>query len=61
MPALLTFLALFGGIEVLGLKGLIIGPVVMALAVTILRLYAREAAARRNASPSSPLERSSLR
>ena len=51
IPAILTFLALFGGIEVLGLKGVIIGPVVMALAVTILRLYAREAAARRSASP----------
>ena len=51
MPALLTFLALFGGIEVLGLRGLIIGPVVMALAVAVLRLYAREAAAIRDAVP----------
>ena len=33
----------FGGVEVLGLRGLIIGPVVMALAVAVLRLYAREA------------------
>jgi predicted PurR-regulated permease PerM len=47
MPALLTFLALFGGLEVLGLRGLIVGPVVMALAVAILRLYGREAEARR--------------
>ena len=45
MPALLVFLALFGGVEVLGLRGLIIGPVVMALAVAVLRLYAREAEA----------------
>jgi predicted PurR-regulated permease PerM len=45
MPALLIFLALFGGVEVLGLRGLIIGPVVMALAVAVLRLYAREAEA----------------
>jgi predicted PurR-regulated permease PerM len=52
MPTLLTFLALFGGIEVLGLKGLIIGPVVMALAVAILRLYAREAKAGRRAAAS---------
>lgn len=43
MPALLVFLALFGGVEVLGLRGLVIGPVVMALAVAVLRLYAREA------------------
>ena len=32
---------------VLGLRGLIIGPVVMALAVAVLRLYAREAEAKR--------------
>jgi predicted PurR-regulated permease PerM len=43
MPAILTFLALFGGLEVLGLSGLIAGPVLMALAVAVLRLYAREA------------------
>ena len=49
MPALLVFLALFGGVEVLGLRGLIIGPVVMALAlaIAVLRLYAREAEATR--------------
>jgi predicted PurR-regulated permease PerM len=46
---LLTFLALFGGLEVLGLSGLIVGPVVMALAVAVLRLYAREEKARRSA------------
>lgn len=43
MPAILTFLSLFGGLEVLGLPGLIAGPVIMALAVAVLRLYAREA------------------
>ena len=42
MPAILTFLALFGGLGVLGLPGLIAGPVLMALAVAVLRLYARE-------------------
>jgi predicted PurR-regulated permease PerM len=42
MPALLVFLSLFGGIEVLGLSGLIVGPVIVALAVAVLRLYARE-------------------
>jgi predicted PurR-regulated permease PerM len=46
MPVILTFLALFGGLEVLGLAGLIAGPVIMALAVAVLRLYAREAGAR---------------
>ncbi|SRR6266851_813731 len=43
MPAILIFLALFGGLAVLGLPGLIAGPVIMALAVAVLRLYAREA------------------
>jgi predicted PurR-regulated permease PerM len=42
MPTLLVFVALFGGVEAVGLPGLIVGPVVMALAVAILRLYARE-------------------
>jgi predicted PurR-regulated permease PerM len=46
MPPILTFLALFGGLEVLGLPGLIAGPVLMALAVAVLRLYAREARGR---------------
>ena len=46
MPVILTFLALFGGLEVMGLMGLIAGPVIMALAVAVLRLYAREAGVR---------------
>jgi predicted PurR-regulated permease PerM len=51
MPPLLVFIALFGGLEVLGLSGLIVGPVVMSLAVGVLRLYAREEKARRAATP----------
>jgi predicted PurR-regulated permease PerM len=51
MPALLVFIALFGGLEVLGLSGLIVGPVVMSLAVAVLRLYAREEEARRSEPP----------
>lgn len=40
MPALLTFAALFGGVEAFhGLIGLIVGPLVMSLAVAVLRLY----------------------
>jgi predicted PurR-regulated permease PerM len=42
IPTLVTFIALFGGVEVFGLKGLVVGPVVMSLAVATLRLYARE-------------------
>src|SRR5262249_30749474 len=42
IPALLVFIALFGGVYVMGLAGLIVGPVLMQLAVAVLRLYARE-------------------
>ena len=56
-PALLTFVALFGGLEVLGLPGLILGPVIMALAVALLRIYEREATLRRAAEvPAAPAE-----
>jgi predicted PurR-regulated permease PerM len=48
VPALVTFAALFGGVEALGLQGLLVGPVVMALAIAVLRLYAAEARARRH-------------
>lgn len=46
MPTLLVFIALFGGLESIGLPGLIVGPVIVTLAVAILRLYARERAVR---------------
>lgn len=42
MPSLLTFAALFGGVEAFGLKGLIVGPVVLSLAFSVVRLYKRE-------------------
>ena len=48
IPALLLFIALFGGVTVMGLAGLIIGPVLIQLAVAVLRLYARERRAERN-------------
>ena len=51
LPALLTFTALFGGAEVFGLKGLILGPVLMAVAIAVLRLYADEARSRRRGTP----------
>jgi predicted PurR-regulated permease PerM len=47
IPALLVFIALFGGVYVMGLAGLIVGPVLMQLAVAVLRLYAREQRAQR--------------
>lgn len=48
VPSLVTFAALFGGVEVFGLKGLIVGPVLMSIAVAVLRLYASETRARRH-------------
>jgi predicted PurR-regulated permease PerM len=48
VPAIVTFAALFGGVAVFGLQGLLIGPVLMALAIAILRLYAAETRARRH-------------
>ena len=48
VPALVTFAALFGGVEVFGLAGLLVGPVLMALAIAVLRLYVAETTARRH-------------
>lgn len=48
VPALTTFAALFGGVEVFGLKGLIVGPVLMSLSIAVLRLYASETRQRRH-------------
>jgi predicted PurR-regulated permease PerM len=48
VPSLVTFAALFGGVEVFGLKGLILGPVMMSLAIALLRLYANETRLRRH-------------
>jgi predicted PurR-regulated permease PerM len=42
MPAVLVFIALFGGLEAFGVSGLIVGPVVMSLAIAVLRIYSRE-------------------
>jgi len=42
VPTLLTFIALFGGVKVFGLLGLIVGPVFAAVALAVLRTYDRE-------------------
>jgi predicted PurR-regulated permease PerM len=47
MPTLLTFAALFGGVEVFGLAGLIVGPLIMSVSYAILRIFAEDAAHRR--------------
>jgi|HubBroStandDraft_6_1064221.scaffolds.fasta_scaffold101825_2 predicted PurR-regulated permease PerM len=47
MPALLTFTALFGGVEVFGLAGLVVGPLIMSVSFAVLRIFAQEAGERR--------------
>ena len=42
VPTLLTFISLFGGVEVFGLLGLIIGPVIASVSLALLRTYDRE-------------------
>jgi predicted PurR-regulated permease PerM len=42
MPALLTFVSLFGGVETFGFIGLILGPLLMSIAIALLRIYAKE-------------------
>jgi predicted PurR-regulated permease PerM len=57
LPVVLTLVALFGGLEVFGLIGLIVGPVIMALALALLRTYEKErllVAASVPVIPSSP-------
>jgi predicted PurR-regulated permease PerM len=40
---LVTFISLFGGVELFGVIGLIFGPVIAAVALALLRTYDREA------------------
>jgi predicted PurR-regulated permease PerM len=47
MPTLLTFVALFGGVEAFGVIGLLLGPVLMALSLAVLRIYELESVHRR--------------
>jgi predicted PurR-regulated permease PerM len=42
VPTLLTFIALFGGVKVFGVLGLILGPVIASVALALLRTYDRE-------------------
>jgi predicted PurR-regulated permease PerM len=48
LPSLVTFASLLGGVQIFGLKGLILGPVSMSLAFAVLNLYATEARKRRS-------------
>jgi predicted PurR-regulated permease PerM len=40
-PVLLTFVGLLGGVAVFGLSGLIVGPIVVALCVAVLKIYGK--------------------
>jgi predicted PurR-regulated permease PerM len=51
VPTLLTFIALFGGVKVFGLLGLIVGPVVAAVALALLRTYDRELSSTTSGQP----------
>jgi predicted PurR-regulated permease PerM len=42
MPPLLTFTALFGGVAVFGLLGLLLGPLIMSVSFAVLRIFAQE-------------------
>jgi predicted PurR-regulated permease PerM len=46
VPSVLMFIALFGGVEVFGIIGLIVGPVLMTLCLAVLRTYERQVAGR---------------
>ncbi len=39
VPSVLMFMSLFGGVEVFGLFGLVLGPVIVTLALAVLRTY----------------------
>lgn len=42
VPTLVTFVSLFGGVQIFGLVGLIVGPVIASVALALLRTYDRE-------------------
>jgi predicted PurR-regulated permease PerM len=46
IPSIFMFIALFGGVQVFGIIGLILGPVIVTLSLAILRTYEREVAER---------------
>ncbi len=43
IPTIVTLIALFGGVAVFGLIGLVLGPVITGMAIAILRTYELEA------------------
>lgn len=47
VPSVLMFVALFGGIEVYGIIGLIVGPMIVTLSIAVLKIYEKEVNDRR--------------
>lgn len=47
VPTLITFIALFGGVQVFGLPGLVVGPVLASVALAVLKTYDRAVCASR--------------
>ena len=45
VPTILTFVSLFGGVEVFGFVGLVVGPVIVTLCVAIMKTYEEEVVA----------------
>jgi predicted PurR-regulated permease PerM len=46
IPAILMFVALFGGVQVFGIIGLILGPLIATLSMAVLKTYELEVAAK---------------
>jgi predicted PurR-regulated permease PerM len=44
VPSIVMFIALFGGVEVFGIIGLILGPMIATLSLAILKTYERQVA-----------------
>ena len=53
MHPLIVFVAIFGGMYLFGLIGLLLGPLVAAILITVLRIYARDLSLRK-APPAPP-------
>ncbi len=42
MNDLLVFIAIFGGVEAFGILGIVVGPIAVALFLSIIRIYLRD-------------------
>ena len=51
IPAIFTFVSIFGGVQVFGLIGLVVGPIIVTLSVAVLRTYQAEVALARASRP----------